>query len=270
MVGASSTGDSLQSVDQSPSSIETAAAAASPTVSQIAVADQIFADMQGLNEAHPQGVPLSWAWAKGPAITMGNNPDGDKAITSWGVLYVAASGNPATNTRVNIRDMQTLVLQRSTLRWLLAQSTSDPNGAAYLDDFAGNSNKPTDIRHESDGTISATAGDGYNFHFYPYSRGQINPNDVAGIVVVVQARLILGDPTGLDDRSSARYLLGSGADYYPNLTGSWYGNTSYNPGVGNGKMKIVKIDWRSLTMTTCTKAQLESNPPPVDLSGILP
>jgi hypothetical protein len=234
------------------------------------VADQIAADMQGQNEGFPHGVPLSYDWANGPVVVMGNNSTGWKAITAWGALYEAAEGNPATNTRVNIRNMQTYFLQKSSGKWLLLQNTSHPDGAAYVEDFSGDVNKPADVRTEPDGTISATAGGGFNFHFYPTDRASINPSDIGGIVTVVEARLIVGDPTKGDDRSSARYVLSSGADYYPALTGGWPGSADFNPSVALGKMKYVKTEWRSFAMSTLSQSQLESNPPPVNLTGIAP
>jgi hypothetical protein len=225
--------------------------------------------MQGRNEGYPHGVPLSYDWANGPTVTMGNNSNGWRAITAWGVVYEAAEGNPATNTRVNIRNMRTLFLQKSSGKWLLLQNTSTPDGAAYREDFSGDVSKPADIRHEPDGTISVTAGGGYNFHFYPSDRASINPNDIGGIVVVLEARLIIANSAKKDDRNIAKYLCGAGADYYPALTGGWPGNTDFNPGVATGKMKYVQSGWRSFAMTTMTQTQLSSNPPPINLSGIL-
>lgn len=231
---------------------------------------EIAADMTGQNEAFPQGVPLSYDWAQGPTIVMGNNPNGWQAITAWGVVTVPTQGNPATNTRVNIRDVQLYLLQRSTGSWLLLQNTSQPQGADYLDDFAGDVSMPGDVRTESDGTISVTAGGGYLFHFWPQDRASINPNDVGGILAVLQARLIVDNPNLPDDRDIAQYLAASGADYYPALTGGWPGNLSYNPGVGTGKLKFVQEDWRFYAMTTLTADQLASNPPPVNLTGVNP
>lgn len=234
------------------------------------LAAQIADDMQGSNEGRPHGVPSSYDWANGPVVEMGNNSNGWKAITAWGVVYEAAEGNPATNTRVNIRNVQALVLQKSSGKWLLLQNTNAPDGAAYLEDFSGDSNTPADIRYESDGTISVTAGNGYNFHFYPPDRASINPDDIGGIVTLFEARLIVGDPTKSDDRGTARYVCSSGADYYPAVTGGWPGGTDYNPGVGVGKFKYVETSWRSFAMTTMSQTQLTSNPPPVNLNGILP
>jgi hypothetical protein len=220
-------------------------------------------DMAGSNEANPQGVPSSYQWSQGPTITMGNNPKGWQAITAWGVVTVPVAGNPATNTRVNIRDVQLFFLSKSSDKWLTLQNASQPNGADYVDDFSGNTSQPADIRTESDGTISVTAGGGWCFHFYPTDRGPINPNDIGGIVAIFQARLIVDDPSLPDDRSIAQYIASAGADYYPALTGGWPGNQSYNPGVGTGKFKFVRNDWRFYAMTSMTAAQLSANPPPV-------
>jgi hypothetical protein len=234
------------------------------------VAGQIAADMTGKHEALPHGVPASFGWAQGPVFSMGNDAKGWKAITAWGVVYEDAKGNQATNTRVNIRGMKTYLLQKTTGKWLLVQNTNAPVGAAYREDFSGDINKPADVRHEPDGSISAVAGEGYNFHFFPAARATIDPNNLGGVVVVLEARLIVGDLSKPDDRSSARYLCGSGADYYPSLDGGWPGDASFNPGVAIGKMKYVRTTWRSFTMTTLTLNELRSNPPPLNFHGIQP
>ncbi|HVW11324.1 MAG TPA: hypothetical protein VHC90_22215 [Bryobacteraceae bacterium] len=234
------------------------------------VAAAISGDMTGSNEGHPHGVPLSYDWANGPAMEMGNNSSGWQAMTAWGVVYVASQGNPATNTRVNIRNVQTWFLSKSKGTWTMLQNTSTPDGAAYLEDFSGDTSKAADVRQEPDGTISVTAGNGYNFHFYPDPRASINPNDIGGFVTIFEARLIVGDSSLPDDRSTANYLAGAGGDYYPALTGGWPGNTSYNPGIAIGKEKYVKTYWRSFAMTTVPASQLANNPPPIDLTGIQP
>lgn len=246
------------------------AASGLPAPGPVSVVDQVVQDMQGANEGRPHGVPLSYGWANGPAVIMGNDSNGWRAMTSWGVVYEVSEGNPARNTRVNIRGMRTYFLSKSSCKWLLLQNTSGPIGAAYVEDFSGDANKPADIRQETDGTISVTAGGGYNFHFYPDSRASIDPNDIGGIVTVLEARLIVADAAKPDDRNVARYLCSGGADYYPALTGGWPGNASFNPGVAIGKMKYVESRWRSFAMTTLTRSELEKNPPPVNLSGILP
>jgi hypothetical protein len=242
-----------------------------PPPSNSTVAAQLSADMQGGNEGYPHGVPRSYDWANGPVIEMGNDSTGWVAIEAWGLVYEAAEGNKAVNTRVNIRNLRLLFLKKSTRRWLVLQNTSKPIGAAYVEDFSNDANIPARIRNEPDGTISVTAGGGYCFHFYPADRVSINPDDIGGIVVVYETRLITADPSKPDDRGSARYVANAGADYYPGLTGGCpVGANGGCPGVAIGKMKYVQDDWRSIAMTTLTQSQIASNPPPVDLNGVLP
>jgi hypothetical protein len=250
--------------------IAPAPAVSSPFAPSSDVGTQIGADMTGTNEGFPHGVPLSYNWASGPAMMMGNNASGWRAMTAWGVVYVASQGNAATNTRVNIRRIRSYFMQKRTGKWLMLQNTSTPDGAAYLENFAGDTSKPGDVRTEPDGTISVTAGRGYNYHFYPSARATINPNDIGGLVTIFEARLIIGSEDRPDDRNVAAYLAGSGGDYYPAVTGGWPGNLSYNPGIAIGKEKYVKRYWRFFSMTTMTAAQLQSNPLPIDLTGIEP
>lgn len=237
--------------------------AGSPTV-----AAQISNDMAGQNEGFPQGVPSSYDWYSGPVVTQGNTPGGQQAIEGWGVVYVASQGSSATNTWVNIANMQTWVLSASKGTWSEVQLTSDPDGAAYPDNFQGNS-IPGTTRIEPDGTLSVLVvnNSGYNFHFYPDSRGSINPSDIGGIVTVLEARLVVGNPALPDDRANANYLVGGGADYYPSVSGPGIQN---NPGIANGKMKYVKNAWRSFAMTTMSASALANNPPPINLTGINP
>jgi hypothetical protein len=238
------------------------------------VASQITNDMIGSNEANPQGWPTSWG--EGPSMGDGNTPPSAwTASTAWGVVYQAAQGNMSTNTRVNIRNVQLYFLSKKTGTWSTLQNTSQPDCAAYKEDFSGDVDVAADLRIEADGTISVTSGMGVwagdNIHFYPDLRGAIVPTDVAGVVSIFEARLIVGDTSLPDDRATANYVAEAGADYWPSLTGALPG--SYNnvtPPVAGGKYKYVQNDWRSFSMTTMTQAALALNPPPVNLTADLP
>jgi hypothetical protein len=246
------------------------------TESPQALAAQIANDMTGRNEGSPHGIPSSWNWAQAPVIGLGNAvPVGWNAATAWGIIYIPAQGNPATNTCVNISSMKLYFLSQSTHTWTLAQSTSQPDGEAYRETFSGNS-IPADVIRNPDGTqtvCSVGQGQwaGYNYHFYPGPRGQFNGGDVGGWVAMVEARLVVQDPSLPDDRSQAQYLLSAGADYWPSVLGvlpASYGGVT--PSIGNGKLKYVQIGWRSFCMTSMTAAQLAQYPPPIDFTGILP
>jgi hypothetical protein len=245
----------------------TSAPPSSPAPPGMSAAAQISADMQGNNEGHPHGVPSYFDFYTGPFIVMGNQPAGNKAVALWGGLYIDSGGNPATNTRVNIRNCQLYWKRASTGAWTRGVLTNTPEVGSYAEDFSQDFGLAA-VRTESDGTISFTAGGGRVSHFYaPYPRIPIDPNDFGGVVSVCEARLILNNPNGPDDRAIAKYLLDTGADYYPDTTGPGIEN---NPGIGGGKLKYVTTDWRSFAMSTLTQNQLDSNPPPINLGGVLP
>jgi len=224
----------------------------------------IIYDMTPPHEGMPHGVPTSYNWASEPRVGWGNNPQGFQALTGWGQLYEAATGNPATNTRVQIRNIKAYMLSKRDSQWLLLQSSIKVEGAAYREDYVGDVSRAADIRYEPDGSVSVKVGLGYNFHFWPSNgRASIDPNDVGGILTNVEARLVIDNPQQVDDRSQARYLLSMGGDYWLNLTAKWdYWKT--NGDIGIGKFKYVTTQWRAFNMTTLSPEQITQNPPPLE------
>jgi len=233
----------------------------SSTVNSIQV---IINDMTLPHEGSPHGVPLNYDWAVRPRVGMGNNPGTFRAMTAWGQIYEDAAGNPSSNSRVKIRNMRAFLLGKKDGKWHVLQASRKVEGAAYREDFEGDVNKPPDIRQEPDTTVSVTAGGGYNYHFWPSTgRSSIDPNDVGGIFTTVQARLILDDPAGPDDRASARYLLSMGGDYWLSLSAQW-DNFKTNGDIGIGRFKTVRVEWQAFNMTSLTADDLRRNPPPME------
>ena len=164
--------------------------APSPTATPIATkpttinsVQTIIDDMEKPHDAKLHGVPASYDWSRGPRMGHGTPPADFKAFIPWGQVYEPADGNPATNTRVQLRDIRAYVLSKKTGKWQLLTHSDDVEGGAFREDFAGNDSKPADVRNEPDGGVSVKAGDGYNFHFWSSTgRQPINPDDVAGVV----------------------------------------------------------------------------------------
>lgn len=226
---------------------------------------EIINDMKLPHEGNPHGVPSSYNWARSPRVGMGiNMPEGWNAATAWGQVYEAAEGNPATNTRVQLRNMRMYYFSKSQQKWITLQSTTSVSGGAYTENFAGNANRPADTRNESGngGGISVTAGDGYNYHFWPTGqRVTLDRNDIAAIYSTCQARLIVGDKSKPDDRDSARYLLSVGGDYWYNTSIGW-AEFKTNGDWAIGRFKYVKKEWRSFSGWAGDESILRKNPPP--------
>lgn len=228
---------------------------------------QIIDDYSLPHEGFPHGVPAYYDWYAAPRTGWGNTPFSEwHAMTAWGQLYEDAKGNPATNTRVQIKDIYAWYLSKKDLNWHLWQFAKLPDGSAFAEDFGGNYSKPADIRNESSGGISVTAGDGFNFHYWPSSgRALIADNsDIKGVFTTCKTRLIINDIHQPDDRATARYLLGMGADYWRDQTAGWSADWSNNGDIGIGRFNYVTIDWRSVNMTTITSEELLQYPPPLN------
>lgn len=231
-------------------------------------AGKLVGDMQGVNEGTPNGVPDNYGFKYGPIISDGNNNNGQDAVETWGTLYVDAAGNPAVNTRVNVRGGLMYWLRASTGKWNLGMATNAFDGNYYSEDFVTSYPDKLNFRTEPDGTLSFNTTAGRVAHWYaPWPRILFDPYDYAGVIVLYQARLIIDDPTGPDDRSIAKFLVNAGGDYYPGATTPGIEN---NPGIGGSKFKYVEIDWRFWCMTTVTLQTLQLYPPPIDLTGLLP
>jgi hypothetical protein len=225
--------------------------------------EDIIGDITLPHEGLPHGVWNIYDWGKAPRKGSMNPPDDWTAAIAWGQLYEWKDGNPANNTRVQIRDLAMYYLSKTDSGWHKLQSAVRVEGAAYVEDFVGDVNKPADIRKEPDGSISVTAGDGYNFHFWPSTgRVTIPKGDVLGCFVTVNARLILHDPNGIDDRNSARYLMGVGGDWWQSMDAVW-DNWKTNWDMGIGRFRFVTNEWQGFNLITLSPEQTKLFPPPL-------
>ena len=215
--------------------------------------------------------------AGGVIPRQNNNGEWMQAMTAWGQTYIDCAGSPTTNTRVQYRNLITKFL-RNNGTWELVQGPDIPGGAMYVENFANNENKGADIRDESNngGGISVTVGvginAGYNYHYYGSGRAFVDINNIQGVYTSVEARLILDNPNGIDDRAQSRTLNSMGADWWLNMTVGWLPDWSANFGIGGGRNKWVTTDWQTYNMCTRTVAQIRANPPIIgkDISIVKP
>jgi hypothetical protein len=232
----------------------------------------IIDDMTLPPDARPHGVPDNYDWSSGAATQPGQfgSSAGMYAATTWGQLYIPREGNPASNTRAQIRNEAMYALSNADGKWHQVQYSESVQGAAFVEDFANNASKASDARTEPTGGISVTAGGGYNFHFWPYgARASIDPNDLKALYATVQARLIVDDPGKPDDRNIAKYILQLGGDYWKDQNVGWSADWSNNHGIGAGRFKWVTSTWQCFNMLTLVPfTDIRQNPPPLDSDGI--
>ncbi|MCU0448175.1 MAG: hypothetical protein MUE85_25010 [Microscillaceae bacterium] len=226
--------------------------------------ETIITDMQLAHEGAPSGVPDSYDWAKKPRIGMGNNPGIFRALIPWGQLYEQVGGNPATNTRVQLRKLKIYIFSKKDKRWFRPISTEVIEGANYAEDFVDDKNRPADIQTPREGGgISVVAGGGYNFHFWTNRKTTIDPDDIDGVFSTCQARLVIQNTALPDDRLQAKYLLSIGADYWLDESAQW-DNFKTNGDVAIGRFKYVTTTWQAFNMTTMRAEEIRKYPPPLE------
>lgn len=225
----------------------------------------IAQDMKLRHEAKLHGLPRHFDWFKGPRLNLGLNPGEFKAMNAWGQVYEAAAGSPATNTRVQLRNMAAYYLSASDGKWHLLHGSVSVEGDAYAEDFSDNVNAPADVRPEASGGVSVTVGNGMNYHFWPEGDRALLPpvGDIAGVFATLQARLIVDDLNAPDDRQNARLLVGIGADYWRDENAQWAEDYANNDDIGIGRHRYVKTGWQSYNMTTMSLEDLRESPPPL-------
>lgn len=268
--------------------------AAPATVNSV---DTIVNDMKLMNDTELVGVPSNYGWAKGPGyVMMGNIPRGTNtpswwqvnnsyyksgawwnAILPWFVIFDGA-GNAARNTRVQVRDMKLYMKSKSTGTWNLLSHSVGVGGEYFPKTLQGSNVSTPDTRTESDGSTSILPPLG-NLVFHGWGNGfsEIDGSDVAAVFMTLQARLVVDDANGSDDRGAARYLVHVGGDYYPDTSTrvSDLAPAYYFPGIGVSRAKLVSNDWQAFNFSTIdagvqdpggglSEAELRANPPPLD------
>jgi hypothetical protein len=221
-----------------------------------------------------------YAWQDKPQVTMyspagklipkwwtGERPAWSYNVLTWFVAY-EADGNTATNTRVEVKNLRFFVYSQANKKWDRFDIRQKPGLDLWTDPFTYKSGV-TGMRWEADGGISMKPTSPDFFHGYGNSV-TITPEDVRGVFVAMEFRLVVDNASKPDDRANAKYVLDVGGDYYPgNGQGSW--GLGYAPGMGNGRMLLATPEWRTATMlvpNTALGADMEEmkvKPPPLDV-----
>lgn len=231
-------------------------------------------DMTLPPDAALHGVPSRYSWASGIAQTQpipvpakNWKKEWFQAMTAWGQVYIPAQGSTATNTRCQIRNLTTKYLLKSG-QWVTLQSSKAPEGAAFREDFANNESMDAGARSESvnGGGSSFIVGVGpwanHNYHFWPAGgRANVDVNTIVGIYTSCEARLILDNPSGPDDRAQCKNVLQMGGDWWLSKSAGWLPDWSANSGIGSTRAKWVTANWQTFNFCTLEPARIRANPP---------
>ncbi|MDO4637017.1 MAG: GDSL-type esterase/lipase family protein [Lautropia sp.] len=228
--------------------------------------DAIKAARTGAHEATSPELTTGY-YATAAAAQTPNAPATAKALGAYGQVF-AATGNTATNTRVQLRNLETYV--RSAGKWTRVQFSHQVNGAFYAPGYAGDA-QPCELgsclRPESSGGVSVRMVNGKFFRFWPeaaFTQSLIQPAKVEAVFTTAQARLVQDNATATDDRASAKYLVNTAAAWAPatwtqsaTASGATGAYDAALTDVGNGRLVLATKDWKAASFTTATDAQVD-------------
>lgn len=247
--------------DAAPSDAAPGDAAPSDAAPARYAARDVVFDMTAPADMEGHGI-AGWSKNFHGGVNQAWPPSGADAFAHWGEIYRDVRNLNDTNTRLAVRGFRTFILSKSTGRWTERPDTdANLRSGLYLENYANDTHTPSNQRREPDGSWSAAPPHGYVWHFWRGNGVLLSDADKAdfgGAYAEYEARLVVGDPARPDDRASAGYLAGNGADWFRRATGAWLGQCMYT------RLKRIPTDgaWVPIGVTTVDHAAFLANPPP--------
>ncbi|MGE0799930.1 MAG: hypothetical protein AB7G13_23195 [Lautropia sp.] len=280
--GAPTTGSAASAPTPAPSvatptpASAAATTSAAPTATAANSVDAIVNDMKLRNDLPLAGVSGGQGWATGPGhVIMGADPRGShtpswfrvsnsyyksaaywNAAIPWVVIFDGV-GNGASNTRVQMRNLRMYLKRKSTGAWERISHATAIDGSLFTKALTGLDIGTPNVRREADGTTSVLPpGGNAVFHGWGSLIDLTNPADIAAVYVTMQARLVLNNANGNDDRGAAKYLIHVGGDYYPERSTrvTDMGPSYFFPGIGVSRSKLVTTEWQGFNFATIDSA----------------
>ena len=247
----------------------------------------VFTDIQSCLGANAEtlynpGSPITDAWFTSGFIDMGTRPNGDNTSNNWSpdnsalkaagfwnaampwvVIYPGVS-HAATNTRVEISNFICMVYSNSQKNWvdLTSNDTKIPTSENSYNFNLLSVSGSADSRIEASGNVSYKLNGSKNPIKFSLNPKKIYGDDVGGIFITCDAKLVLDNAGGADDRASAHLLISVGANYMPSISNV---DADFYP---VGIPKVCGSKFSLITNTNKTFYSVPINPPGiVDISS---
>ena len=211
------------------------------------------------------------------------------SIQAWYVIGISAQSDRnrslVTNTRVQMRNFNTYALKQNNT-WELLGRTDNPIGdykMSWHRTFAQpgqeefeNQNPNTDVRSEANngggesmlcpnsgatgGSPAFTISD-VTAHGFPYriTKQYQEWRNYKGFIQFFEARLILNNTSGDDDRDNADLMVWPGHDLYRDSSpeaGNWANEWDH------GRLRYLSNNWKTFITCSVLPADYNNNPPP--------
>lgn len=213
------------------------------TVGSPAWISRITTTASGANEVIPHGVPSDWDWAQGSQVPN-PKPSGYSAFVGWGEIFLSASSSP-TSATFDITNFK--FWMETDAGWQVVQQGSF-SGAAYNEDFSGDSSVPIAEQPITGGLRIAAIPAGRTYHWFFDSRATV-PSGYTGNFVIAFT---------IKQNGAGSYGAAAGGDWWQTLSAPWPNNAA----IGQGRMMALANGSETLIgYTNMTLSQLTANHP---------
>jgi len=221
------------------------------------------------HEGYPYGIPTYYDTYQGPVVRSISSEESDfYVLVPGGLVYEEIGKSSSINTRVQIRNVRGYVLDKSDNTWKEFPVTG-LEGYNASGDLGGPPVNPTDVRQESEGIslkLLSDSMDAFLFYTDRLDIQAIYQKDVfelaAHVFTTYEARLILDDEQGIDDRHLARFVADGSCHTWRRIDSGSSPLDSHD--LGFGRFKFVTKDWRFFNfITNLSLSELQQNPPPL-------
>lgn len=223
-------------------------------------------DRETVHEENPYGVPSNWSWARHSSDDQWTHLTplyGETRTNFWIEVFPYDQPLYPENVKVAVKKHVYLALFEGDDTWQIIQKWEELDGAWYNYPYTQKLGAITDIEKEPDGSYSFGLIEGGNAHLWPTRNSpRIDfPGKLRAVIYVCQARLILDDPDGPDNRDKAKYIIGGGVDWKMPDGGGPPG-LGYCDAIHHGKYIRLTNNWRLLIVSSMTKKERETFPLP--------
>ena len=216
----------------------------------------VFGSMKLPSEALPL-VPDGRGWERFPLIQAGNKPPPgyDRAL-GWAVVSPVRSAEIPPNVAFVVERLYTRA-RYDKAGFSGGQSTdlAGWNGAMYDPTFVGDAHHACEMKGAGAQGIQVAPEPDFLFHCWAHADAFLTrPDDIGGVLVTMNVRLVLIDPNGPDNRPLARLAACVGFDW-------WNFTTGQNAGGAIGQWKWVRPEIGMVSVNTYPPDVWAAHPP---------
>ena len=213
-------------------------------------------------------------WKYAPRLGNGVKPKDWTSIGVWGTVYLQEGAEYVQNVGIELSNMK-LWGYSPTRGWVML-THAVPKGGFYDENFTNDDSvqfldKMRINQEERSNTILLDAQT-YGRNYHPFSAQldltELGMEDIQYVISVMDARLVMWDENGPDNRNQARYCFNVGGDWWSYPGAVWNPQWTANKEIGIGQYRPVQT-WTTRAYMSTIPSELFDELVPAELLAVI-